>query len=123
QFLWQGTVIAVLFACVRAIGGRRLSPQARYALGCLALAAMAGAPVLTLLLGTRLAPAATTSWPLPSPGAWGPVMPWLVAGWFLGAAGFTLRLAGGIRVAARLRSTRVRPAPASAEHVLRDLMV
>jgi len=48
HFLWQGAVIAALFA-VAQTGLRRRSSHARYWTGCLALALMLAAPVITFL--------------------------------------------------------------------------
>ena len=48
HFLWQGAVIAGLFA-VAQTGLRRRSSNARYLTGCLALAVMLAAPVLTFI--------------------------------------------------------------------------
>ena len=59
HFLWQGAVIAALFA-VAQTGLRRRSSHARYWTGCLALALMLAAPVITFIaLGAeRTVPAA-----------------------------------------------------------------
>lgn len=47
HFLWQGLVIAILYAVARRIVARTSNPQTRYLLGCGALAAMMAAPLLT----------------------------------------------------------------------------
>src|ERR1700678_2565395 len=69
QFLWQGALIAAIYA----IGRTRLhrsGPDMRYALACIALTALVAAPLLTLSLhhasnpptsDTAQAPAAETS--------------------------------------------------------------
>ncbi len=72
QFLWQGTMLAILFAVSRRLLGRILSAHARYFLACGTLAAMTAAPVLTFFLmpGLTHDVPPLTSWPLPSPDAW-----------------------------------------------------
>lgn len=47
HFLWQGTVITAVYAAVRSLLGRSLSPRGRYTLACGTLAAMMIAPPLT----------------------------------------------------------------------------
>lgn len=112
QFLWQGTVISVAYAILRALVARSLTARARYAMACATLALMTAAPVATFLLRPTLAlDAPLTAWPLPSPGAWEPLLPWLVAAWFTGAAIFSLRLLTGWSATTRLRTRGVRPAP------------
>src|SRR5258707_4132592 len=46
HFIWQGGLIAGGFALLR---GRLRGPQARYVLGCAALAAMMAAPLATFI--------------------------------------------------------------------------
>jgi Zn-dependent protease with chaperone function len=108
QFLWQGTVIAILFAGVRVLAGRSVTVHARYILSCCVLGIMVAVPVVTFFVRPAAPP--LTSWPLPSPDSWHTFLPWLVAAWFSGVLVLTVRLIGGWRVAARLRSTGVRPA-------------
>ena len=65
HFLWQGVLIAKLFAAARGLAGRSLSPRVRYAWACAALAAMALAPVATFALigsGSPLIPASASGW-------------------------------------------------------------
>src|SRR6185295_19986563 len=64
-------------------------------------------PVVTFFMRPEAPP--LTSWPLPSPDSWQAVLPWLVAAWFSGVLFLSVRLVGGWRVTARLRSTGVRP--------------
>jgi beta-lactamase regulating signal transducer with metallopeptidase domain len=128
QFLWQGTLIAVLFASLRAALGRWLNADGRYLLACGALAAMAAAPVVTLVAGPRLpAGAPVDRWPVASLLEWQAAMPWLVAAWACGVLVFLVRLLGAWRAAARLRSMSVRPAPAewhaALAHLARRLRV
>jgi TonB family protein len=69
HFVWQGAAIGLL-AAVALAALRRRSPTARYAAGCLALAAMAVAPVvttaalLTSAWAPAMAPGATTLVPV-----------------------------------------------------------
>jgi hypothetical protein len=110
HFLWQGTVIAILYAVIRALLRRSLSAQGRYALACLALAAMTAAPPLTFLL----MPAADRS---VAPVPWDAsafelqrILPGVVAVWLAGVAAFSLRLFGAWRFTARMRIA-AHPAP------------
>jgi len=48
HFLWQGTTLALLLG-VATLALRRRSPNARYVAACMALAAMAVAPIITML--------------------------------------------------------------------------
>jgi uncharacterized protein (TIGR03435 family) len=126
HFLWQGTLIGALYAAIRRTVG---SPNGRYLLACVALAAMMIAPVVTwLAIGQSDAPhvapmdqtakvPANVS-PLPVaveshvPAA--PATPWLrwaVAVWLVGAGGLSLRLLGGWTMAARLRWLSTRSVP------------
>jgi beta-lactamase regulating signal transducer with metallopeptidase domain len=123
QFLWQGTLLAVLFAAARAALGGVLSSQARYVLACGTLSAMVAAPVLTFIAGPLLAAGApVSSWPLASAAAWADVMPILVAAWLAGVLLFSVRLLGGWRITARLRTSGVRPAPAEWQATLNALI-
>jgi hypothetical protein len=47
HFLWQGTAIAIVYAAVRFLFTRSFSASTRYTLACVALLAMAIAPLLT----------------------------------------------------------------------------
>ena len=69
QFLWQGTMISILFAVSRRLLGRTLSAQARYLFACGTLAAMTAAPVLTFFLMPRLTKGVPPliSWPCHHP--------------------------------------------------------
>jgi beta-lactamase regulating signal transducer with metallopeptidase domain/cytochrome c5 len=122
QFLWQGTVIAVGFAILRAMSRRVLSAQGRYILSCCTMAAMAILPVLTLFAQTDSTTASVTPWPLASPDAWRSILPWLVIGWLAGAIGFTIRFAAGWISSIRLRRVCVTPLPAEWTTCLEELM-
>src|ERR1039458_8741237 len=50
HFLWQGVLIAVVYAAARRWTARTSGPNIRYILACAALAVMAAAPVLTWIL-------------------------------------------------------------------------
>jgi uncharacterized protein (TIGR03435 family) len=127
HFLWQAALVAALYSIAR--GSR--TPQRRYILACLALAAMVAAPIVTYIAITPAsAPANPYVGTIPvssavadfafTPGAprspatrafHDDVMPWLVLAWFAGATVFWVRLTGGWIIATRMRSMLVRPAP------------
>jgi GWxTD domain-containing protein len=102
HFLWQGTVIAVVFAGLRGLMGRSLSSQGRYVLACLALTAMAIAPPLTFFLIPHEGRA--LPWSL-SVSEWQRFVPGFTGFWLAGVLVFSIRLIGGWRFTARLRST------------------
>jgi len=134
HFLWQGVVIAALYA-----GARTRSAQVRYVLACAALATMMAAPVVTFSLTSTsesvqsnpfvgTVPLASTGAGVASPAAAvmpvmaaGDMMPWLVMAWFAGAIVFWARLMGGCIVAARMRSMFVRPASAEWQRKLDEI--
>ncbi len=138
HFLWQGTLIAVLYAIARY---RVCRPHARYLLACSALLAMTAAPIATFVCDgpsgsvpvkatiSHASSAPASEWSTTPLGAAVPahyswlddVMPWLVTAWLAGAAAFWLRLAGGWMFAARLRSTPVRATPPEWQRTLREL--
>jgi uncharacterized protein (TIGR03435 family) len=136
HFLWEGFVIAAIYAAVR-IGVRR--PGVRYIAGCAALAAMGVMPAVTWsLLGPSAAAEAGVSYKtLVSAGAAAavhiapeslasgsytrapaPFLPWVVALWALGAMVFWMRLLGGWVYSRRLRSRRVWAAPGEWQQAL-----
>lgn len=122
NFIWQGALLAAFFAALRA-AWRGRSANARYLAGCLTLVLMAAAPIATyLLLSGGAAPVAHPTMPVAAPapmlasampatpapaGAFSrgwlesfsamldSALPWLVAGWILGVAVLSLRLAWG----------------------------
>ncbi len=120
HFLWQGALIGLL-AAVALESMRNTSPQARYAVACLALLACVLAPVVTLLymlapellatdVGSAIAtlgrdaaaPAGRLS--VLAPGA-APVEAWLpaiVATWAAGTCALSLRMALGLAWVHRL---------------------
>ena len=108
HFLWQGTVIAAAYAMLRSLlGSAHLSSRGRYVLACAALGVMAVAPPLTFLLVSDAN--ASSSWTV-SAVEWQRLLTAVVALWPWGVVAFSIRLAGGWRLAARLRSTS-HPAP------------
>jgi beta-lactamase regulating signal transducer with metallopeptidase domain len=123
HFLWQGAAIAIIFAVLRAAAGRRLTPRARYAAACFALAAMALAPLATFLALDR---ADASQLPAPlfrvSPAAWDRILPWCVVAWLCGVALFSIRLICGWRCTVRLRTAGVRPAPSEWQRSLEELV-
>src|SRR5258708_3392235 len=109
HFLWQGILVAALYALARALAGGRISARGRYAIACASLLAMTVAPALTYWwLGNsgQAAPAgdsaALGAWPPVPVAAYSPVtdpwhsaMPWIVTVWFAGAAACSVRLLAG----------------------------
>lgn len=146
--LWQGALIGAAFGLVR-FALRRSSANARYLAGCLALALLATAPVLTTLLG--LAPAMVghsshaptgghgPSFPAPQPlapphfeGGGLPLVqsaadflawlaPWLAIAWLPGVAFFSLRLSRDCWWVRRLRVRDNEPVDAGWLETLNDL--
>ena len=131
-----------LYAAARKGIARSSTPNTRYILACVALAAMAAAPFVTWnllspsetapvaahLVGrvASAAPAVTIALPASVSAtisdAWaGQFFSWVVVIWLAGAMAFWVRLMGGWVVAARMRSTLVRPAPPEWRRVLGDL--
>jgi beta-lactamase regulating signal transducer with metallopeptidase domain len=136
HFLWQGLLVAALYALARAVAGGRMSARGRYALACAALVAMTAAPALTYwwlgssgqaarigdladLAGRQLAPGAAYS-PVTDP--WQQAMPGIVMAWFAGAAACSLRLLMGFISAASLRRSRHAPVPGEWQHTLDRLI-
>lgn len=120
QFLWQGTVIAFLFAIVRAALRRKIGAQGRYAMACATLGVMVATPVLTFLARLGVAPA--LPWRHTTSGVDRTLLPWLVGAWFAGVIVCCLRLCAGWMLSARLRSVGVRMAPPEWDERLRDLI-
>jgi uncharacterized protein (TIGR03435 family) len=123
HFLWQGALIAGLYAIARR---RARAPRVRYGIACLTLTIMAAAPVVTWI---ALAPPAATSAPIHlavrAHGNAGDlaagelfytpdsehILPWIVLAWLTGATIFSVRLTRSWIAAVRLRSRFVHPAP------------
>jgi len=139
HFLWQGILIAVIYAASRKWVARSSGPNVHYILACAALALMAAAPVVTWNLlrppapvpvsASFLKPLSAAALPAapPAPASLpsdvyravpAPVLPWVVAVWILGAMTFWLRLFASWITAERLRSRLVRPAPSEWQQAL-----
>jgi beta-lactamase regulating signal transducer with metallopeptidase domain len=123
HFLWQGILVAALYALARALAGGRISARGRYTIACASLLAMTVAPALTYWwLGNsgqaarigdltdwgarQLAPGVAYS-PVTDP--WQQAMPGIVMAWFAGAAACSLRLLMAFISAAALRRSRHAP--------------
>ncbi len=139
HFLWEGIVIAAIYAAVRSAVRR---PRVRYLAGCAALAAMSVMPVVTWsLLGrspAAVADVSQTALVSAGPaighgialesfafsayaGAPAPFLVWVVALWALGAMAFWIRLLGGCVYSQRIRSRRVWAAPAEWQQAFEQL--
>src|SRR5580698_7797462 len=132
HFLWQGALIAALFAIARFFARK---PGTRYALACIALVAMVAAPFVTFgIVGSISAalagPAAPVSDPappavfqtyLPALSSWERTFPWLVASWFAGVLAFSIRLIGGWFAATRMRLASASSAPPEWQRTLERL--
>jgi beta-lactamase regulating signal transducer with metallopeptidase domain len=121
DFVWQGAVIGLIAGIVLAAMGNA-RPQARYAVGCLALLACVLAPMLDVivLLTSQSIPvfatvrvplvgmATDTTTALPAVVAWAVPfeirLPLVVALWSAGASVFLLRHAAGVAWVARMRA-------------------
>lgn len=118
HFLWQGVAIAVLLGVANLVL-RRAPAQTRYVAACAALLLMLAAPVATFLrlsrpvaIGPAMAAAPATQISAAAASAAGPAVPpsagipWLpivVALWAAGVALLSIRMAGGLLVARRLK--------------------
>src|SRR5579883_2934733 len=120
HFLWQGAVVALIYAGMRRSVTR---PQSRYLLACLAMALMIACPLATWTALRPGAPATNAASAVPGieptasgfhadlPGFFAMASPqvrsgwltWIAAAWMAGVVVFSLRLLGGWIVAARLR--------------------
>ena len=127
HFVWQGVLIAALYAAVRGLAGRWMCAQGRYVLGCLSLAALSLAPILTFGFlfpqswqATVLVPAipeAAMNWNSVPVAPWyvlgldnvQRVLPWLVMAWLTGIVVFLVSLVRGTFYAAHLRSKGISP--------------
>ena len=127
HFLWQGALVAGLYALARALAGGRISARGRYAIACASLLAMTAAPAVTYWwLGhsgeaTRIGDLADWSAQQRAAGVayspvtdpWQRALPGIVLAWFAGAAACSLRLLMGFISAAALRCSH--PAPVLTE--------
>jgi beta-lactamase regulating signal transducer with metallopeptidase domain len=123
HFLWQGILVAALYALARTLAGSRISARGRYAIACASLLAMTVAPALTYWWlgnsgqvarigdltdwGARQLVSGVAYPPVTDP--WQQAMPGIVMVWFAGAAACSLRLLMGLISAAALRRSRHAP--------------
>lgn len=136
HFLWQGVLVAALYALARALAGDRVSARVRYAIACASMLAMTAAPALTYwrLGGSgqaarigdltdwgarQFAPA--VAFP-PVTDAWQQAMPGIVMVWFAGAAACSFRLLMGFLSVAALRRSSHAPVPAEWQQTLDRLV-
>ena len=129
HFIWQGTLLAVLFA-LAALCLRDAGPRARYLAGCAALVLMMAAPLTTFLamqnrsvqgiprfvaaeVAGITSPSPTLVLPpvAPNPPRIEQYFPALVGLWLTGVVALTLWFCGGWLVAQRLTRMGSRPAP------------
>jgi beta-lactamase regulating signal transducer with metallopeptidase domain len=124
HFLWQGILLAALYALARAVAGGGISARGRYAIACAWLLAMTAAPVVTYWWlgnsGQASQVGDVTAWgarPLvprvaysPVTDPWQQAMPAIVMAWFAGAALCSFRLLMGYISATTLRRSRYAPA-------------
>jgi len=127
HFLWQGMVLAAVFAALMATSR---SASTRYALAVSVLILMVAAPVATFLflrqssamthsatatsLSVTVAPRAARQLPdssqaLPASGISSDTFLWLVRIWIAGVIFFSLRTAGGMLVIERLQRRKATP--------------
>lgn len=133
HFVWQGALIAALYAIVRYGAARRAGPNARYLLAWATLVLMSVTPLVTWMalrpaapvaalragafLASTPAPPAVAAAALAAPAATprelvpSALLPWIAALWCAGALLFWMRLTVGWWAAARLRATCVTAAP------------
>jgi beta-lactamase regulating signal transducer with metallopeptidase domain len=123
HFLWQGTIVSILYAAIRGLLGHWLSAPRRYVLACLTLGTMTVAPLITFLLIANEGPttAPVVPWSIPE-AVWRRQLPGVVAVWLLGVVVFSIRLLAGWRFTARLRSVS-HPAPAEWQRVLETIAI
>jgi beta-lactamase regulating signal transducer with metallopeptidase domain len=140
HFLWQGVLIAALYAATRSWIANSSRPNTRYILACVALAAMMAAPLVTwslmrpsdavpvsasLISRVPVTASTVTATPpvflLETDTQHAQFLPWVVAIWLAGAIALWMRLIGGWIVAARIGSRLVRPAPPEWQQTLNRL--
>jgi beta-lactamase regulating signal transducer with metallopeptidase domain len=136
HFLWQGILVAALYALARALAGGRISARRRYAIACASLLAMTVAPALTYWWLGNSGQAARIGYPTdwgarelvtgvaysPLTDPWRQAMPVIVALWFAGAAACSLRLLMGFISAATLRRSPQTPVLTEWQQILDRLI-
>jgi uncharacterized protein (TIGR03435 family) len=111
HFLWQGAMIALLFALVRRFAGASLTARGRYLLACATLAIMTSAPLLTFFVANSAGygDSVALRW-RPGTAALERALPWIVVLWLCGAVVFSVRLLGAWRFTKKLRTVAIAPA-------------
>jgi len=132
--VWQGLLIGALFEIARFVLRQR-SANARYLAGCLALALLLAAPVVTFFVQPATVPAtlnsrtevrlqpvetaepgigagAVHSWIRPVSDVLGQVAPWLTLAWLAGVSFFSLKLTRGWWEVGKLRRRDTEPVDA-----------
>ena len=143
HFLWQGTIIALVLACVLALLHKR-SAQFRYAVCCFALSLMVIAPLITVnalhySTTNSVVPVQMKPDRILLPVAHGlrlndsqlqlfntamdRKMPLLLALWMTGVVVLLIRLGIGLLITSRLRRTGVTSIPAELERNLQRLLL
>jgi uncharacterized protein (TIGR03435 family) len=147
HFLWQGTLIAGVYALLRKRFINSRHAQARYLLACAALAVMAIVPVITfssmgpsssaprvaLAARTILVPGVAVPYDSSVPFASLPseesfassdeIVSFIVVTWFAGVVVLWVRLVGGWMFATRMQSRMVRAAPSEWKETFDQLRV
>ena len=143
HFCWQGTIVALLLACVLNLLPLRAS-KLRYGAACAALACLVALPLITfvvLLAGEQLAPRqliiavpaenpgiASNASPRQSAEPWSRrceaalnrCLPIVVGFWFAGVMIFLCRLNLGLMATERWKSTGVEPAAAELQEMVQE---
>ena len=136
HFLWQGILLAALYALARAVAGGGISARGRYAIACASLLTMTAAPAVTYWWlgnsGQASQVGNVTAWsarPLvpgiaysPVTDPWQQAMPAIVMAWFAGAALCSFRLLMGYIAATSLRRSRNAPVPTEWQQILDRLI-
>jgi VWFA-related protein len=117
HFLWQGTAIGLLYALLRSLFSRWLSAHGRYVLASAALVTLTAAPFITFAVNPVSDAPSGFAIRVPQPER---VLLIVVALWLAGVLCFSIRLIGGWRFTARLRSA-ANPAMAAWQQSLASL--
>jgi beta-lactamase regulating signal transducer with metallopeptidase domain len=136
NFLWQGILVAALYALARTLAGGRISARGRYAIACASLLAMIAAPAITYwrlgdsgqaarigdvtAAGARQLVAGVAYSPVNDP--WQQAMPWIVMAWSAGAGVCFFRLLMGCIYATTLRRSHLVPVRTEWQQTLDRLM-
>ncbi len=112
HFLWQGTLIAALYALSQAIL-RRSSANLRYLAGCAAMLGMLAAPLLTLAVMAKRSAGPLSQVPavIAHGKTFSDFFPLLISVWLVGVVVLSVWSAGGWAMAQRLRRRCRGPIP------------